>query len=267
MLATLAFNYYKGSKEQVTETPEVVKEETREPPALATTPPTPVVPPLTMEAVTPVLSRIPCSILLPTIKDNTLQVRGYLAESGTTRAKEMLNAIPGVQALNLDVRQVADEKCGAVELFGPYWAQNQAAGTPVSVKTKPVRNVLVEGDSVVLDVTTPPWDSHVYVDYFSFDGSVLHMVPSPRARANQAPANYSATIGSMGNWTVAKPFGTDLIVMVATPMPMFDGMRPEAEAAGDYLKAADKQLKQIASKHGREKILVDFLQVTTKAKK
>ncbi|WP_141104146.1 serine/threonine-protein kinase, partial [Noviherbaspirillum denitrificans] len=32
LLATLAFNYYKGSKEQVTETPEVVKEETREPP-------------------------------------------------------------------------------------------------------------------------------------------------------------------------------------------------------------------------------------------
>ncbi|HYC41952.1 MAG TPA: serine/threonine-protein kinase [Noviherbaspirillum sp.] len=273
LLATLAFTFYQGNKEKAADEPTAVKTEEREPPAVTTAPPppppppAPVVPPLTMEAVTPVLSRIPCSALLPTIKGNTLQVRGYLASSGVAGAKQLLGAIPGLQSLNLDVRQVGDEKCGAINLFAPYWLRNQAAGTSVSVKTKPVRNELVEGDSVVLDITTPGFDSWVHVDYFSFDGSVLHMVPSPRVRANQTPPNYSATIGAGGNWVVAKPFGTDLIVLLATPAPLFDAMRPEAEVSGDYLAAVEKQLKQIAARHGRDKIMVDFLQITTKARK
>ncbi|WP_420473471.1 serine/threonine-protein kinase [Noviherbaspirillum sp. ST9] len=267
LLATLAFNFYQGSKEKPAEEPPVVKMEEREPPAVATTPPTPVIPALTMEAVTPVLSRIPCSALVPSIKGNTLQVKGYLAGSGVAGAKETLGAIPGVQALNLDVRQVGDEKCGAIKLFAPYWLSNQAAGSSVSVKIRPARNELVEGDSVVLDLTTPGFESWVHVDYFSFDGSVLHMVPSPRLRANQAPPNYSATIGGGGNWVVAKPFGTDLIVLLTTPAPLFDAMRPEAEETADYLKAVEKQLKQIAAKHGRDKIMVDFLQITTRARK
>ena len=221
-----------------------------------------------MEAVGTALSSVPCSALLPTINGNNLQVRGYVQESyGATKLKETLGAIPGVKQLNLDVRQVSDEKCGVINLLGGYWTGNQMSGTPAAVRTKPPRGELVEGESVVLDVTTPGYDSYVNIDYYSFDGSVLHMVPSPRARANQAPANYSATIGNPGNWVVAQPFGTDLIVLLVTPVPLFEGMRPEAEVAADYLQAVDKQLKQIAAKHGRDRIMVDFLQVRTKARK
>jgi len=272
LLVTLAVNFYQGSKEEAGDVPPVARmeeqraEAPREPPALSTTPPTPVVPPLTMEAVIPVIARLPCAALLPSIKGNALQVRGYLSEGGVAKAKELLGAIPGVQNLSLDVRQVADAKCGVINLLGPYWAANQANKAAVSVKTKPARTELVEGESVILDITTPAYDSHVYVDYFSFDGSVLHMVPSPRVRANQAPPNYAATVGNPGNWIVAKPFGTDLIVLVTTPVPLFDGMRPEAETASEYLQAMEKQLKQIAAKHGRDKVMADFLQITTKGR-
>ena len=280
LLLTLTLNFFQGGEEKAVQEPAAQVEEKREqqeqqeqqaeqrePPALATTPPTPVVPPLTMEAVTPVLARIPCSALLASTKENTLEVRGYLPQRGLAAAKETLAAIPGVQALNLDVRQVGDEKCGALSLLAPYWIANQTAGAKVSVKTKPARNELVEGESVILEITTPGYDSHVYVDYFSFDGSVLHMVPSPRVRANQAPANYSATIGNPGNWIVAKPFGTDLIVLITAPAPLFDQPRPEGEPAADYQQALEKQLKQLVAKHGRDKVLVDFLQVTTRARK
>ena len=262
LLATLAVNFYQGSQEKTAE-----KTVEQEPPAVATPPPATVVPPLTLEAVAPVIARIPCAALLPSVEGNTLQVRGYVQESGVSRMKEMLGAIPGVRTLNLDVRQVGDEKCGVIELFGPYWAGSQASGLTASVKTRPVRNELVEGDSVILDVTTPGYESFVYVDYFSFDGTVLHMVPSPRAPANQAPANYSATIGNPGNWVVAAPFGADLIVFLITPVPMYEGMRREIEPAAGYLQTVEKQLKQIASKHGRDKVVVDFLQVTTRARK
>lgn len=276
LLVTLAFNFYRGAREE--HAPPVPDPGARvtepAPPPVATAPRpaappvTPPAPALTMEAVTPVLAGVPCSALLPAVKGNALQVRGYVPESyGAARLKDTLGRIPGVKSINLDVRQVSDEKCGVFNLLGSYWTGNQMSGAAATIKTRPPRNELMEGDAVVLDVTTPGYDSYVHVDYFAFDGSVLHMVPSPRARANQAPPNYSATIGGGGNWIVAKPFGTDLIVLLVTPVPLFDAMRPEAETAAGYLKAMDGQLKQIAARHGRDKIVVDFLQITTRARK
>lgn len=85
-------------------------------------------------------------------------------------------------------------------------------------------------------------------------------------RANQTPPSYAATIGGMGNWVIAKPFGTEMIALVITPAPLFDAVRPETEPKAAYLKAMDQRLGQLAAKHGREKIAVDLLQVTTRAR-
>jgi hypothetical protein len=99
------------------------------------------------------------------------------------------------------------------------------------------------------------------------DGGVLHMVPSPRARANQAPANYAATIGGMGNWVISKPFGTELIALIVTPVPLFDTARPETESKGVYLSAVEKRLEQLRAKYGRDKVAVDLMQVTTRPRR
>ena len=239
----------------------------------ATTPP-PVVaqpappPKLTREAVTPVLASVPCAALLPAVRGDTLEVKGYIPKRiGAARFKEMLSAIPGANTLTVDVQQVSDEKCGPVELFAPYWAKTKEAGATATIRTKKPDSVLLEGEYLVLDITTPAYDSFVNVDYFAFDGSVVHLVPSFRAKDNQAPPNYAATIGSLGNWMVSKPFGTDFIVLLITPAPLFDGLRPESEPASEYLRAVEKQLGQISAKHGADKIAVDFVQITTKARK
>ncbi|HZX30260.1 MAG TPA: DUF4384 domain-containing protein, partial [Rhodocyclaceae bacterium] len=126
---------------------------------------------------------------------------------------------------------------------------------------------LAEGDPLVLNITTPGYDSYVNIDYYVLDGSVVHLVPSPRARDNQAPPGYSATIGSLGNWVISKPFGTELIVLVATPVPLFDGLRPENEPKADYLKAVQNRLGQIAGQHGADKVTADFVQITTRGRK
>jgi serine/threonine protein kinase len=235
-----------------------------QPPAATPTPP----PPLTVAAVTPVLAGVPCSALSATVRDSALQVQGYVSRGfGTARLKDTLSAIPGVKTVNLDAQQVSEDKCEVINMFAPYWLRNRESGRAASVRTKEPNAELTEGSSLVVDVTTPAYDSYVHVDYFSFEGNVVHMVPSPRARANRAPPSYAATIGGLGNWIVSKPFGTDLIVLLVTPVPLYEGLRPEGEATPDYLKALEKQLKQMQAKHGSDKITVDFLQVTTKAKK
>jgi eukaryotic-like serine/threonine-protein kinase len=117
----------------------------------------------------------------------------------------------------------------------------------------------------VVDVSTPNYDSYVNIDYYVLDGSVVHMVPSPRVKDNQAPPHYAATIGAGGDWIVSKPFGTELVVLLITPAPLFDSMRPETEARGDYLRLLDARLKQMAAKYGSQKIVADIAPITSKA--
>lgn len=224
-------------------------------------------PAVTVAAVAPVLDRVPCAALAPAVDGRTVQVRGFLPQSfGAARLQEQLAAIPGVQAVELDVQQVSAEKCGVIDLFRPYWLGNRQADAAASIRTQQAGGKLAEGDALVLDLTTPDHESYVNVDYYSFDGSVLHLVPSPRVQANQAPPGYAATIGGLGNWVVAPPFGTDLIVLLTTPAPLFERLRPESESTADYLRAVDRQLKQIAGKHGADKIAADFVQITTSAR-
>jgi predicted Ser/Thr protein kinase len=204
---------------------------------------------------------------VPTLRGDMLTVQGYLAESiGPARLREKLAAVPGLKNLELQTEQVSEDKCGLLNVLGPYWLASRKAGRPATLRAKAGNAQLVEGDPLVVGLTTPPFEAYVTVDYFVLDGSVLHMVPGPRARANQAPANYVATIGGMGNWIIARPFGTEMIALVVTPAPLFDTVRQETESKVVYLKAMEQRLSQLAAKHGREKIAVDLLQVTTRAK-
>jgi hypothetical protein len=145
------------------------------------------------------------------------------------------------------------------------------AGGGASIKLDPASakaaNQLVEGDTLMVDVTTPNFESYVTVDYFVLDGSVVHLLPNLRARENLAPARYTATVGSLGNWVIGKPFGNELLVIIATPVPPFNGLRPEAESGADYLRALDRQLAQISKARGIGAVAVDFLQISTRAKR
>jgi serine/threonine protein kinase len=229
-------------------------------------PPAPA-PVLTLSAVEPVLAGLACTVLVPTVRGDALLLQGYLADSiGTARLREKLAAVPGLKKLELQTEQVSEEKCGLLNVLGPYWLASRKAGRPATLRSKAANAQLVEGDPLMVSITTPPFEAFVTVDYFVLDGSVLHMVPGPRARANQAPPSYAATIGGMGNWIISRPFGTEMIALVVTPAPLFDAVRQETEPKAAYLKAMEQRLAQLAAKHGRDKIAVDFLQVTTRAK-
>jgi hypothetical protein len=234
-------------------------------------------PVLSLSAVEPVLAAQPCALLAPAVRGDTLQVQGLLPDAvGAARLRELLTAVPGVGKLDLQVAPLGQDKCGVVSVLAPYWLANRKAGTPATLRVKgasaqsaqPMQAApLVEGDKLVLDLTTPAYDAYVTVDYFALDGSVLHMVPSPRARENRTPPSYSATIGGSGNWVIAKPFGTELIALIVTPAPLFDAMRPESEPKAGYLKALEQRLTGLGAEHGRQRIAVDVLQVTTRPRR
>ncbi|CAB3798512.1 serine/threonine protein kinase [Paraburkholderia fynbosensis] len=233
-------------------------------PAPTATPPAPK-PALTLAAIVPTLAQVPCSALSAAIQNHSLTVRGFVSQRyGAAHLKETLAALPGADTLTLDVEPIAEDKCDTVNALAPYWVRNWQAGRIAALHVRPPGGQLSEGEALVVDVTTPGFDSYVNLDYFQLDGSVVHMVPSPRAKDNQAPPHYAATIGSGGDWIISKPFGAEMVVLLITPVPLFDKPRPESESRADYLRALDTRLTQIGGKYGQDHLVADFASITTK---
>jgi serine/threonine protein kinase len=239
-------------------------------------PPRPAAPPalpaLALSSVTAALAKVPCSALAPAVRDHTVRVEGFLwRRYGQARLKDTLAALPGVAKVELALQEVDDDKCQLLGVLGPYWTAHRMAHGAATIRLNPASgaggNQLAEGDTLMVDVATPDYQSFVTVDYFVLDGSVVHLLPNLRARENQAPPRYTATIGSLGNWVIGKPFGNELLVLLATPVPLFNGLRPESEPANAYLRALDRRLAQVRKTNGPGAIAVDFLQISTRAKR
>jgi len=238
------------------------------PPPANSPPPAPApAPPPTLAAVSTVLAGVPCSALVPAIDGRVVSVQGYLAHSvGPARLKTMLAALPGVTRVELTLRDVDDAKCPLMRVLGRYWVASRTAGVSLRLNPGSGRGGnLAAGDTLMVDVATPDYQSYVSVDYFVLDGNVVHLLPNAAARENLAPPRYTATIGSLGNWVIGPPFGTEMLVLVTTSVPLFDGLRPDAEPGSAYLRALDERLAAIAGAHGA--IAVDFLQITTHARR
>lgn len=233
-------------------------------PAPPIAPPAPK-PVLTLAAIAPALAQVPCSALSASTQDHSLTVRGYVSQRyGAAHLKETLSALPGVDTVALDVEPLADDKCATVKALAPYWTRNWQAGRVAALHVRPPGGQLTEGNPLIVDVVTPAYDSYVNLDYYQLDGSVVHMVPSPRAKDNQAPPHYSATIGSAGDWIISKPFGSEMVVLLITPVALFDVPRSESEPRADYLRALEARLAQIGGKYGQDHIVADFAPITTK---
>jgi len=225
-----------------------------------------------LPAVSAALANLPCSALVPTIRGRAVHVQGYLARSvGQTRLKSTLAALPGVSGVELALQEVGDDKCALLRVLGRYWsAYHMRAGGGTSLRLNPASgrgNELKEGDTLMVDVTTPNVQSYMAVDYFVLDGNVVHLLPNAAERETLAPPRHTVTVGNLGNWMIGAPFGTEMLVLLATPVPLFDRLRPDAEAGAGYLRALDTQLERIAKAHGAGSIAVEFLQITTHAKR
>jgi hypothetical protein len=226
----------------------------------------------TPAAIAAALAQIPCSALVASLQGHALTAQGFLSTAvGPARLTETLSAMPGVSTVNVDVQQVDPSQCAVISTFAPYWVAHRRAGGGATIRLAGAKTgsgaSLTEGDSLMVDVTTAAAESFIAVDYYALDASVVHLLPNPRARDNRAPPNHSATIGSLGEWGIGKPFGSELVVLLTTPAPLFDALRPVSEPSAEYLAELAKRLEQIARSSGADKIAVDFLQIRTKARK
>jgi serine/threonine protein kinase len=240
------------------------------PGAVETSPAPAPAPAISTSEVATVLGGMPCSILRASVnaKARAVTVSGYAAGPKTVEMiVSGLEGTAGVASLNNEIREVPRVFCQTLELYAAYWNANNDSGFGTAIGTPNTDNVFVEGERLVLDISTPTYDSWLYVDYFDHEGNVVHMMPSPGEVNNQFAKNKSFQLGEEGDiglWEVAPPVGTEIIAVLSTSAPVFDGARGEVEASNNYRAALKKRLKTLASSPDKVKISADFVVIKTK---
>lgn len=213
------------------------------------------------------LNAYKCSAMAASMNGGQIDVFGYLKE--TTPASElskMLRNISGNRKLNVNVQPLTANMCEVVDLYRQYWIANKESKAGTSILPENRNGVFVGGEPLIVKLTTPAYDTYVNVDYYSLDGHVVHMLPSLQVSGNQAPANYSATVGDLGQWIVSEPFGRELVVILTTPKQLFGDLRDGFESASDYLKVLNTKLAKIGGEADRKKITADFMFINTRRK-
>ena len=113
------------------------------------------------------------------------------------------------------------------------------------------RSGLRDGEQVRLRLVMPDFASRLRVDYLVHDGTVGHLYPQIADPGLQITADAPRTFTpdetvnlSHPSWTITPPYGTDMIIAVASSQPLFDRPRPSnGETADVYLRDCRRHSK------------------------
>ena len=98
---------------------------------------------------------------------------------------------------------------------------------------------------------TTLFSGYLYVDMIQKDGTVVHLRPIALAQAGKVKAGERVVIGREGQkFTVAPPFGTDMLVVISSPEPLYDTARPQVGKAADYFSALRAALAKTEARAG-----------------
>jgi eukaryotic-like serine/threonine-protein kinase len=118
---------------------------------------------------------------------------------------------------------------------------------------------LHDGEPVRVRLVMPDFASRLYVDYIAHDGSVQHLYPQLADPKNGIAADppHSYAPGERVNlghpsWVISEPYGTDMIIAVASSDPLFDRPRPaNAETANVYVRDLQAAIDAVQQRGAR----------------
>jgi serine/threonine-protein kinase len=220
------------------------------PQAVVTTPqkPTPVTPPAPVQltaaqiqsAVTSTLGALPCTLLAASMPAGGGAVTvGGLAGAGAPQAAltGAIHALPDGVSLNNRIQAVDGPYCDPMNTVRPYQPLFSSGGITLALTggDRPLHN----NAKIGADMTFPSYAISVQIDYFTGDGSVYHP-GNPRLTPGQS--FLSDPIG-----TVSAPYETDMMLAIASSVPLFTTARPQTETSSDYLSALRQALQTAVS--------------------
>ncbi|HYZ62064.1 MAG TPA: hypothetical protein VE650_06375, partial [Acetobacteraceae bacterium] len=194
-----------------------------------------VTPDALRRAVASALQGTACAVAEGDVSRNvgTVVIRGVVGRGQPEQ--ELLRAVRDAArtaAVDWSLGVVEGPYCGVLDLVRSYTRPFGATTGGVEVALRGNRTSLVADDKVEIRAALPDFPSYLQVDYFSSDGSVAHL----RTAATGSPVLPARSPQEFFAGEVAPPFGTDLIVAVASSVPLFQKDQALSDRTDTYLR-------------------------------
>lgn len=192
------------------------------------------------------LRTIPCALVTVEKTGGRLLVSGTVAgERVETEVRETVEALAAGWDHGFDLANADAQFCAPLGSVAMALDANRGLAEPLTASVLEGPD-LSAGNPLVLEIRAPARPVQVQVDYFTIDGSVVHLLPNPSDSGAALAAGSSRRLGEKAGedkpqsgryWTIGPPFGTEMLLTIATAAPLFPTPRPEQEPAADYLAA------------------------------
>jgi serine/threonine-protein kinase len=247
------------------------------PPAAAPAPSQPIIAPAPppMDAaqqaatLSTVFDALPCTMLSAATGPGATTLTGL---AGTGEAQSALSgaiqSLPAGISITNKIQTINGPYCDVLNTIRPYHDIFPTPGAQISLALANGKTILHDGDLITVKQTMPNFGGYLQTDYFSSDGSILHLYPTSADPKKFIAPNASKTLGDPTHggaaWQVSAPYGTDLIITIASTAPLFTTPRPADENASDYLPDLRAALQNAVSAGAT--VAVNAIPVITQAK-
>ena len=219
-------------------------------------------------AVAAALSPVACTIVKSDVAepDGTVSLVGVAGQGGPEAElhRAITDAAP-TAAVDWRVVSFDGPYCRALDVLHPIAYSAAARGSGFSMALRNGDRLLKDGELMTIDLQVPSFPAWLIVDYLEHDGTVVHLHPTPKDPARSYPAGSRQTLGDPSSggerWEVGAPYGTDMIIAVASSAPLFTQNRKDLEETEAYLRALQAAI-DAAQRHNVH-LAVDALVLTT----
>lgn len=191
------------------------------------------------------LQQYECSSLAAQIGgDQSVTIKGHIShEEDLLSLMDFMDAIPDASNVMYEVETLNWPFCEVASILSADKQANIMTQRGLRIDTKTHSTQLYDGNELVVELSTPDFPSHIYVDYFRSDGSVIHLYPDNAKNSKPVAPSKQMTVGeNSSKWQIKKPYGDGQIVVIASDIPLLVEKRPLKESAQNYLSVLHKQV-------------------------
>ncbi len=189
-------------------------------------------------------------------------------------SKRLIEVTGARQVIRTDLHLVGEPYCRMLELLNrPELRRSDDQSQNIAAIAQPTQSgvlTLKAGMPLALQLTGPEYPSYVYVDYFTADGRVYHLLPTASLSDHRLRPGERLTIGGRNGRgvkaTIGPPFGLDIVVAFASDAPLWARARPVAESADAYLEDLAEVVAEEHRRHPTRRIEYSYFLIQTSEK-
>ena len=220
-----------------------------------------------LETIAGILAGFSCADLSLSISEGRgVRIAGHL---GSVNDLRRLNAellqLGRSEEMTRDVRVYDWPLCEALEIVAPFRDGGLAGAGDPALRLVDHGVDYRAGERLIVEVAaSAAAGGYLYVDYFQHDGQVRHLLPTAGGPDNRLGPGEAIVLGDSGeSYQISAPFGTEMIMVLQSPVPLFGTAREDEDRAQDYLQTLRKALNGLVARGRGPELAVSYQAITT----